>query len=213
MKGRRSGVSHTLMGQPPLPLVACRHAQPKAMRRKKPRKWENLTQFLHTHTHTPAQRSCRPYPRRASPLGRLWCRQSCRWGSSRCPRLRKTPSPWRGTNGTWSSPLTAGESHSKQTSAAVVSQHDNTGKYISIPSWNNNSEIEVQGGVLLPDKNIGLSSFFALSKASCPHGYLKQAGHSVTFTEKCLESHLKKRKRKKRRHNYQSTGLCACCSR
>ncbi len=25
----------------------------------------------------------------------------------------------------------------------------------------------------LPDKKIGLSSFFALSKASCPHGYLK----------------------------------------
>lgn len=32
-----------------------------------------------------------------------------------------------------------------------------------------------------PDKKIGLSSFFALSKASCPHGYLQKTLHEIAY--------------------------------
>lgn len=65
---------------------------------------------------------------------------------------------------------------------------------------------------ILPDKKIGLSSFFALSKASFPHGYLTKKGkkknktwHLAMLSESMSIWSLKS--------THQSTGLCACCSR
>lgn len=66
--------------------------------------------------------------------------------------------------------------------------------------------------LILPDKKIGLSSFFALSKASFPHGYLTKKGkkknktwHLAVLSESMSIWSLKS--------THQSTGLCACCSR
>lgn len=71
---------------------------------------------------------------------------------------------------------------------------------------NNNNNVELN---VLPDKKMGLSSLFAFSNASCPHGYLQKQTNKITFQHTNLLRWINVRF--KRPH--QSTGLCACCNR
>lgn len=144
MNGRRSGVSHTLIGQPPPPLVAWQHADKCFYASLKSYCTNNTF-----HKYKPAQRSCKLCQRRASPLCPPLCTQSSRWGFFRSPHLQTTPSPSRDTSDMWNTPLKTVTENVKH--RLIIQEYTVT---------------------VLPDRKMGLSSFFALSKASWPHGYL-----------------------------------------